>query len=69
MINWEIQKAKFCPDYSIEVEFVDGTIGIVKIQESCFREVFAPLSDIKLFLKGFVKYGAITWDVGDYELD
>lgn len=69
MINWEIQKANFHPDYSIEVKFADGTSGIVKIQESRFRKVFTPLKDIQLFLKGFVKYGAITWHVDDYELD
>ena len=69
MINWEIQKANFHPDYSIEVKFADGTSGIVKIQESRFRKVFAPLKDIQLFLKGFIKYGAITWNLGDYELD
>lgn len=69
MVNWEIQKAHFHSDYSIEIKFADGTNGIVKIQELRFRKVFAPLKDIKLFLKGFVKCGAITWNVGDYELD
>ena len=65
----EIQKAHFNSDFSINIEFVDGTNGIVKIQESRFRKIFTPLRDVKLFLKEFVKYGAITWNVGDYELD
>ena len=69
MINWEIQNAVFFPDYSIEIKFADGTTGVVKIQESRFRKVFTPLRDIKLFLKGFVKHGAITWNINDYELD
>lgn len=69
MVSWEIQKASFHSDYSIEVEFADGTKGVVIILESRFRRVFAPLKDVSLFLKGFVKYGAITWIVGDHELD
>lgn len=63
------KKANFNQDYSIDVEFSDGTNGIVKIQDSRFTKVFSPSKDITSFLKGFVKYGAITWNVGEYELD
>lgn len=31
--------------------------------------MFEPLRDVKLFLRGFIKFGAVTWDVGNYELD
>lgn len=69
MFNWEIRKAKCNNDYSINVEFLDGLKGVVIVKETRLINVFEPLKDLQLFLSGFVKYGAITWNVGDYELD
>lgn len=69
MIYWEIQKAKCNKDYSIDVEFLDGLTGVVFVKETRLINVFEPLKDIQIFLTGFIKHGAITWDVGDYELD
>ena len=69
MLNWEIQTAVFNPDYSIEVQFADGLTGVVQVKPEKLVRVLSPLNDIKLFLKGFVKYVAVTWNVGDYELD
>lgn len=69
MLKWEIQQAIFKPDYSIEVQFADGLTGVVKVQKSRLIKLFEPLTDIKLFLQGFIKYGAVTWNVGEYELD
>ena len=28
-----------------------------------------PLKDVTIFLQGYIKYGVITWNVGDQELD
>jgi hypothetical protein len=69
MLHWELRKAKCNRDYSIDVEFLDGLTGTVFIKETRLINVFEPLKNIQLFLKGMVKYGAITWEVGDYELD
>lgn len=69
MLNWEIKQAIFNPDYSINVQFSDGTTGVVKISQSRLVKVFAPLQNLHLFLQGFVKFGAVTWNVGEYELD
>lgn len=69
MLNWEIQKAVFNTDYTINVKFADGTTGTVKINQSRFVKVFTPLKNLQLFSHGFIKFGAITWNVGDYELD
>ena len=69
MLKWELRKAKCNKDYSIEVEFFDGLTGVVIIKETRLINVFEPLKNVQLFLKGDVKYGAITWDIGDYELD
>ena len=69
MLHWEVYKAKYNKDYSIEVEFLDGLSGVVFIKETRLINAFEPLKNLPTFLAGFVKYGAITWDVGDYELD
>jgi hypothetical protein len=69
MINWKIIKANFKPDYTIELEFADGVKGSVQILSSRLIKVFSPLKDVNLFLKGYLKYGAVTWNVGEYELD
>ena len=69
MLKWEIQQAVFKPDYSIEVQFADGLTGVVKVQKSRLIRVFARLTDIKLFLRAVIKYGAITSNIGEYELD
>jgi len=66
---WEIQKAIFKDDFSIDVQFVDGMSGVVHVKPSRLIRVFKPLKDVKIFTKGFIKYGAVTWDVGEYELD
>jgi hypothetical protein len=66
---WEIKEAIFKPDYSIEVQFMDGLSGIVRIEASRLVRVFEPLNNVELFLKGYVKHGAVTWNVGEYELD
>ncbi|MBY0379906.1 MAG: DUF2442 domain-containing protein [Burkholderiales bacterium] len=69
MINWRIKNADFLPDYSVKIEFMDGKHGTIKFAESFFSNIFTPLRDIKLFLTGYIKYGAITWDTGELELD
>ncbi len=68
-MEWKIIKAKYNPDYSVEVEFIDGYHGTLQIKPSRLFNAFAPLKNITLFLKGYIKYGALTWNVGDYELD
>ncbi len=55
MLKWELRKAKCNKDYSIEVEFFDGLTGVVIIKETRLINVFEPLKNIQLFLKGDVK--------------
>ena len=69
MLNWEVKNALFNPDYSITVTFNDGLSGIIKLNTTKLIKVFEPLKDVTIFLQGYIKYGAITWNVGDYELD
>ena len=68
-MHWEIKKAVFKADYSIEVQFVDGLSGVVFVKPSRLIRVFEPLKNSEVFLKGYIKYGAVTWNAGEYELD
>ena len=68
-MHWEIKKAIFNSDYSIRIQFSDGLSGVVHIRPSRFIRVFEPLKDKELFVKGFVNYGAVAWNTGEYELD
>jgi hypothetical protein len=68
-MEWKIKKAIYKPDYSVEIEFMDGYHGVLQIKQSRLFNAFTPLKDINMFLKGYIKYGALTWNAGDYELD
>lgn len=50
MMEWKISKAEYKPDYSVEVEFVDGYHGTLQIKHSRLFNAFAPLKDVNLFL-------------------
>lgn len=61
---WRLTKVKPLQDYNLEVEFVDGTHGVVKMEQRIMNPkagVFASLSDINLFNQVYLEYGAVTW--------
>lgn len=58
------------PDYTLFVEFVDGTQGTVVLQDLIMSEhagVFAALKNIALFNQVRLIYGVATWP-GDLDL-
>lgn len=53
------------PRYRLEVEFSDGTRGVVDLADRLFGPMFEPLRDEKLFAKANVdEFGAIVWPNG-----
>ncbi len=61
---WRLKKVKPLPDYILEVEFLDGTQGIVdmsRIITSKKAGVFAKLRDLALFNQVSLHYSAVTW--------
>ena len=51
-------------DYKLDVEFIDGTRGIVEMKYYIMSEhagVFASLRDIKLFNNVYLQYGVASW--------
>ena len=61
---WRLTRVKPLQNYSLEVEFIDGTHGFVKMEQRIMNPkagVFASLSDINLFNQVYLEYGAVTW--------
>ncbi len=61
---WRLSKVKPLPNYELEVEFNDGTHGIVEMVKLIMSDkagVFAALKDQDLFNKAHLEYGVLTW--------
>ena len=61
---WRVIKVIPLNNYSLEVEFVDGTQGSVEM--SCLimsdkAGVFSKLKDSKLFNQVYLEHGTVTW--------
>ncbi len=51
-------------DYCLDVEFMDGTTGVVLMKHLIFNQkagVFARLKDLTIFNQVQIKYGTVTW--------
>lgn len=61
---WRLNKVQPLNNYTLEVEFVDGTSGFVELANLIVSDkagVFAALKNLDLFNQVFVQYGVITW--------
>lgn len=61
---WRLSKVKPMTNYELEVEFNDGTRGIVEMVKLIMSDkagVFAALKDQDLFNKAHLEYGVLTW--------
>lgn len=61
---WRLTKVTPLANYRLEVEFVDGTCGIVEM--SCLimsdkAGVFSKLKDTEVFNQVYLEHGAVTW--------
>jgi len=64
MAPWRLSKVKPLPNYELEVEFNDGTRGIVEMVKLIMSDkagVFATLKDQDLFNEAHLEYGVVTW--------
>lgn len=63
--NYKTKSIKCHDNYILEVEFVDGTKGLVSLEHILWGEVFEPLKDPEYFKKAFIDdFGVITWPNG-----
>lgn len=61
---WRLTKVKPLQNYELEVEWSDGTHGIVEMIELIMSEkagVFKVLKDKNLFKEAHLVYGVVTW--------
>ncbi len=68
--SWEVSAVKPLDGYRLDVEFNDGTKGMVDMRQMVHAAdsgVFAALRDQALFDQAFIRYGAVTWP-GDLDL-
>lgn len=60
-----IISAKALDDFKIEVEFSDGTHGIISLKDRLFGPVFKPLKDPDYFARFTIdEFGVICWPNG-----
>lgn len=64
MVIWHVTRLAVLPNHRLDVEFADGTRGIVDMSRDEFRGVFAPLADETYFAKAFIADGAVVWPNG-----
>ncbi|ESJ25363.1 MULTISPECIES: DUF2442 domain-containing protein [Cupriavidus] len=64
MAAWHVTRLAVLPNYRLDVEFADGTRGIVDMSRDDFHGVFAPLADEAYFAKASIADGAVVWPNG-----
>jgi hypothetical protein len=63
-VKWRILRVEPRDDFTLAVEFVDGTRGVVMMSDLIHAEdagVFAALRDPEVFSAVYLQYGAVTW--------
>lgn len=64
MVAGHVTRLAVLPNHRLDVEFADGTRGIVDMSRDDFRGVFAPLADEAYFAKASIADGAVVWPNG-----
>lgn len=66
-VPWHVTKVIPLANYKLEVEFIDDTHGVVKMEKQIMGPeagVFAWLRDIDTFNQVYVELGVTTWPNG-----
>lgn len=60
---WKVTKVQAMQNYRLQVEFADGTQGLVDMQRFLSREcgVFKALRESSVFMQAYIDHGAVTW--------
>ena len=62
-VPWRVVTVKPLPNFTLEVQFVDGTRGLVDMKHFLAREcgVFKVLREVATFNQMYVDHGAVNW--------
>lgn len=58
---WDVVSVNPVNYLELEVKFLDGLAGRVKIQPSYLTGVFEPLQDQEYFKQVYIDHGVVTW--------
>ncbi|MGB6976708.1 MAG: DUF2442 domain-containing protein [Gammaproteobacteria bacterium] len=61
---WRLTNVKPIANYTLEVEFIDGTRGFVEMSHRVMSKkagVFSTLKDVSIFNQVHLEYGVVTW--------
>lgn len=62
---WRILSVKALPGYRLEVEFADGTRGVLDYSQALWGPMFEPLKDPQRFAEvGLDEFGVVCWPNG-----
>ena len=64
MENTWVTKAKYIQDYQIELQFSDGSAGIVDLKNEFNKPIFKPLKDIDYFKNFKLNSWTLEWENG-----
>lgn len=59
-----VVEARYLRDYTVWLQFNDGTCGEVDLSDELDGPVFGPLRDLELFKRFNVAYHTLTWENG-----
>ncbi len=60
----EVTKAEYLRDFKVLVEFNDGVLKTIDLENELIGFVFEPLKDQNYFKTFTIKYNTIEWDNG-----
>jgi hypothetical protein len=66
-MKWDVVDVKTIAPLALQVKFADGTIGMVKFENSHLTGVFEALKSPNTFDQVRIEHGAVAWP-GDIDL-
>lgn len=62
---WRIISVKALPGYRLDIEFEDGTCGVLDYSQELWGPLFEPLKDPQRFAEvGLDEFGVVCWPNG-----
>ena len=60
--KWVVKKATPRQDYSIELEFADGTQGTYDARPLLEKKIYQPLNALPFFMMAHVEFDTVVWN-------
>ena len=60
--KWVVQQATPRDDYTIDLQFADGTRGVFDLSPFLDDAYYSALTSLPMFLSGHAECGTVVWD-------